>query len=78
MKVMKKKLLPVSIMCSTVHRAKGLESENVFLLEGTFKGLLEQDEEGEEQNIVYVAVTRSKQRLWRVSGFERKSKKEAA
>lgn len=66
-----------AIMCSTVHRAKGLESENVFLLEGTFRGMEDSEKDSEEQNIVYVAVTRSKQRLWFVSGFERKSKKEA-
>ena len=64
-----------AVVCSTVHRAKGLESANVFLLEGTFRGLDDTEKRGEEQNIVYVAVTRSKQRLWWVSGFETKSVK---
>ena len=67
-----------AVMCSTVHKAKGLESENVFLLEGTFRGVGKGDEVGEEQNIVYVAVTRSKQRLWWVSGFEKKSRSKEA
>ena len=67
-----------AVMCSTVHKAKGLESENVFLLEGTFRGIGKEDEVGEEQNIVYVAVTRSKQRLWWVSGFEKKARKREA
>jgi len=56
-----------SVVCSSVHRAKGLESENVFMLVGTFRaGSLEED------NLSYVAITRSKQRLWRVTGFEPK------
>ena len=59
-----------AIMCSTTHRAKGLESENVFLLEGTFRGRKGRNTD-EEDNILYVAVTRSKQRLVWVSGFER-------
>lgn len=48
-----------SVNCSTVHRAKGLEANNVFLLGGTFA-----PSEGEaERNLRYVAVTRSKERL---------------
>jgi superfamily I DNA/RNA helicase len=66
-----------SVMCSTTHRAKGLEAENVYLLEGTFRGFDEDSEPGsEEQNIVYVAVTRAKRRLVWVSGFERKRRGE--
>jgi superfamily I DNA/RNA helicase len=56
-----------SVMCSTTHRAKGLEAETVYLLEGTFR-----DTDDEERNIFYVAVTRAKRRLVWVSGFERK------
>jgi superfamily I DNA/RNA helicase len=53
-----------SIMCSTVHRAKGLEADNTFLLEGTFrKGRQEED------NIRYVAITRAKTRMTWVSGY---------
>lgn len=46
------------ITCSSVHRAKGLEANRVFVLEFTLKG-----GNIEEQNIAYVAVTRAKQHL---------------
>ena len=54
-----------SVICSTVHKAKGLESENVYLLENTFgrRKPRDEDEQHEEENIMYVAVTRSKGRL---------------
>jgi superfamily I DNA/RNA helicase len=58
-----------SIICSTTHKAKGLESRNVYLLEGTFRG--KRASEPEERNILYVAVTRSKERLVWVSGYEK-------
>jgi superfamily I DNA/RNA helicase len=50
-----------SIVCSTVHRVKGREAQRVFLLANTFypggrKNL-------EEENIHYVAMTRSKETL---------------
>jgi superfamily I DNA/RNA helicase len=62
-----------SVICSTVHKAKGLESSNVFLLEGTFfrRKPKDDDEQREEENIMYVAVTRSKGRLVYVSDGER-------
>lgn len=47
-----------SIVCSSVHKAKGLERDNVYLLEETFT-----DRNIEERNIRYVAITRSKNRL---------------
>jgi len=46
------------ITCSSVHKAKGLEANRVFILRST----LRQDSE-EEQNISYVAITRAKQEL---------------
>jgi superfamily I DNA/RNA helicase len=46
------------ITCSSVHRAKGLEANRVFVLEFTLKGT-----SLEEQNICYVAITRAKQHL---------------
>lgn len=51
-----------AIMCSTVHKAKGLEAKTVWLLGGSFFGNV--DEESEESNICYVAITRSKDRLF--------------
>ena len=58
-----------SIVCSSTHKAKGLESRNVFLLSGTFQG--KRSGETEERNLLYVAVTRSMNRLVWVSGFEK-------
>ena len=47
-----------SVMCSTVHKAKGLEADRVWVLEETFKrgGI-------EEENIRYVAYTRARREL---------------
>lgn len=57
-------------MFSTVHRAKGLEADRVWLLETTFKAKRRGEDEGdgwrsgaEEANIRYVAITRSKHEL---------------
>lgn len=47
-----------TIICSTVHKAKGLEADNVYILSKTFKR-----EGSEEDNIKYVAITRAKKRL---------------
>jgi DNA helicase-2/ATP-dependent DNA helicase PcrA len=58
-----------AIICSSTHKAKGLESRNVFLLSGTFSG--KRSGEQEERNLLYVAVTRSMHRLVWVSGFEK-------
>lgn len=46
------------VVCSSVHKAKGLEAERVFILRSTvsMKGI-------EEQNIYYVAATRSQSHL---------------
>ncbi len=54
------------VMCSSVHRAKGLEASRVYLLKGTFR-----DGSIEEDNIRYVAITRTKHELVDVAGFER-------
>ena len=49
---------PAMIVCSTVHKAKGLEADRVFLLSWTFR------EDGpEEINILYVAQTRARHEL---------------
>jgi DNA helicase II / ATP-dependent DNA helicase PcrA len=51
------------VMFSTVHRAKGMERENVFLLENTFKP----GKNVEEDNIWYVGITRAKNNLYLVN-----------
>ena len=54
------------ILCSSVHRAKGLEAERVFILNDT----LGPENVLEEANIQYVAITRSKDRLVWVHGMQ--------
>lgn len=46
------------ITCSSVHRAKGLEANRVFILRNTLRY-----NNVEEENIAYVAITRAKQTL---------------
>jgi superfamily I DNA/RNA helicase len=60
------------IMLSSVHRAKGLEADDVFLLKWTFRLWLNEelaliDKPNEEANIAYVGATRTKKRLFLVS-----------
>lgn len=56
------------VILSTVHRAKGLERDDIFLLRWTFRVWFDQMEDlerpNEEANIAYVAATRSKKRLF--------------
>ena len=51
------------ILCSTVHKAKGLESAQVGMLLETFKP----GGDIEEKNITYVAITRSQDELYYVT-----------
>ena len=51
-----------AVVCSSVHKAKGLEWNRVCLVESSFKN---REAEGEEANIYYVAVTRAKKILVR-------------
>ncbi|HEY5268332.1 MAG TPA: ATP-dependent helicase [Candidatus Saccharimonadales bacterium] len=56
------------VILSTVHRAKGLERNDIFVLRWTFRVWFDQmemfDHPNEECNIAYVAITRSKNRLY--------------
>ena len=63
-----------SIVLSSVHKAKGLEWDRVFLLEETFK----HDGPTEEQNILYVAITRAKKTLILVDSRNKEEQPKAA
>jgi ATP-dependent DNA helicase UvrD/PcrA len=56
------------IILSTVHRAKGLERDEVFVLRWTFRVWFDQmewfDKPNEEGNIAYVACSRSRKKLF--------------
>ncbi len=58
-----------SIVCSTVHKAKGLEADRVFILEDSFS-LRRGGDSSEEANIRYVSITRAKLELVQVYGDE--------
>ena len=51
------------IMCSTTHKAKGLERDVVFMISATFR-----ETDQEEKNLKYVCITRSKNTLYYVIG----------
>jgi superfamily I DNA/RNA helicase len=52
------------IVCSTTHKAKGLERQRVFMLIDTYRP----GKSIEEDNLYYVAATRAKSELVFVSG----------
>lgn len=54
---------PAQIVCSTVHRVKGMEARTVYVLEWTLYLRGRKPGDREEQNIHYVGVTRSMERL---------------
>lgn len=63
----------LGIVFSSVHRAKGLEADNVFILRPDLmphKKAKKQWEKDQEQNCIYVAETRSKNQLVYVLGGE--------
>ncbi len=49
-----------SVVFSSIHRSKGLEAEQVFWMDAAKMGTAV----GQEANLVYVALTRSKSELW--------------
>lgn len=53
-----------AVMFSTVHRAKGLESERVFILEYDAMSMSYMPGVNQEENLRYVALTRSKKELY--------------
>ena len=61
-----------SVVLSSVHKAKGLEWKRVFILTETFR----KGKSIEEDNIWYVAVTRSQHSLFLVGQAEEKEEKE--
>lgn len=54
------------VTCSTIHKAKGLEANVVFILEDSFYKKKGAPPSAEEANIRYVAITRAIQELWHV------------
>jgi DNA helicase-2/ATP-dependent DNA helicase PcrA len=65
-----------AVVCSSIHRAKGLEAERVFLLTDTlYLGGFKQTIE--EENIHYVGLTRAKYSLFLVFDPERRARREA-
>jgi DNA helicase-2/ATP-dependent DNA helicase PcrA len=59
---------PAAVVLSTVHKAKGLEWDRVWMLQNTFR----QGGDDQEKNIKYVAITRSKRTLVLVGGEKTK------
>lgn len=65
------------ITLMTVHSAKGLEFDNVFIIgleEGIFphaNSLIDNEQIEEERRLCYVAITRAKSRLWLVNARRR-------
>jgi superfamily I DNA/RNA helicase len=61
---------PNMVLLSSTHKAKGLEWDRVFMLRDTYNSrrTITEAEAKEEQNILYVAITRAKNHLTLVNG----------
>lgn len=62
----------VGVICSSVHRAKGLEADSIYILNPElmpFPKAKRQWEVEQEMNILYVALTRSKRLMTFVDGY---------
>lgn len=57
------------VLMSSVHRAKGLERNNVFIIKNTFSFV-----DDSEKAIYYVAITRAKNKLYFIEKEEKKEK----
>jgi DNA helicase-2/ATP-dependent DNA helicase PcrA len=58
---------PDGILLSTIHKAKGLEAECVFILPHKERKNVSEKQKVEEENLRYVAITRSKKELYYVN-----------
>lgn len=56
------------VICSSVHKAKGLEADRVFVLADTLYSKSPTADAQEEENIAYVSITRAKNVLFMVRG----------
>lgn len=60
-------------VCSSIHKSKGLERDNVFILLDNWGGRARTEEDGEqEKNLCYVAITRARKRLYYVNVDQQK------
>ena len=50
-----------AVICSTIHKVKGLETNNVFILVDSFR--TDREASLEEENLKYVAITRAKEHV---------------
>lgn len=66
------------VALSTIHRAKGLESDRVYLLDYQSMPLTWKDQQPweleQEHNLIYVALTRSKSKLYLVTNSDREGR----
>ncbi len=63
-----------AVVLSSIHKAKGLEWTNTFLIKNTFRVTQGPASESEEANIAYVAITRAKKTMtWVGPAMEKKA-----